>query len=180
MKPKTRQKASKVGIDPVCGMEVDPETARYKATLGSETYSFCAEGCKTAFEQEPELYIARGSGDGNGRAQMKASVPTGAAMSAVDETGLTRLDAPVQGIHCASCVGAIENALGDLAGVRQAVVNFATERVSVAYDPERIGPQELGEAVSSAGPYRLLVTDSGAASEDVERELRDAEYRSSL
>ena len=175
MGPRTQEAASRMSIDPVCGMEVDPKTARHTYKHRGETYSFCAEGCKTAFEADPGVYLDRDPGAPTRSQQAEQAVEP--ATTAVDDSGLARLDAPVQGIHCASCVGTIEQALSGLPGVRQAAVNFATERVTVAYDPERIDIPQIDQAVAAAGPYRLLVTDSGAASEDVEREVREAEYR---
>jgi len=44
-------------IDPVCGMEVNPETAPAKTEHQGKTYYFCAPGCKNAFEENPEQYI---------------------------------------------------------------------------------------------------------------------------
>ncbi|MBU1182703.1 MAG: YHS domain-containing protein [Proteobacteria bacterium] len=41
-------------IDPVCGMAVDPKHANAFATLEGSTYYFCAEGCRKAFEANPE------------------------------------------------------------------------------------------------------------------------------
>jgi xanthine dehydrogenase accessory factor len=38
-----------VAIDPVCGMEVDPTTARWTAERDGETFYFCAPGCRKAF-----------------------------------------------------------------------------------------------------------------------------------
>jgi YHS domain-containing protein len=46
-----------MAIDPVCKMEVDEKTARFKAEYKGETYYFCAPGCKRAFEGNPEEYI---------------------------------------------------------------------------------------------------------------------------
>ena len=43
--------------DPVCGMTVDPATARHKAQHGGETYYFCSAGCKTKFEADPAKYL---------------------------------------------------------------------------------------------------------------------------
>ena len=43
--------------DPVCGMDVDPETARQKTEYNGQTYYFCAPGCRHAFEAEPEKYL---------------------------------------------------------------------------------------------------------------------------
>ncbi len=53
--------ATKV-IDPVCGMEVDPETAEWKTEYKGETYYFCAPGCQRSFEKDPEKFLQSGSG----------------------------------------------------------------------------------------------------------------------
>ncbi len=45
--------------DPVCGMTVDPKTARHTAEHAGETYYFCCNGCKTRFSADPEKYLAR-------------------------------------------------------------------------------------------------------------------------
>ena len=47
-------------IDPVCGMSVDTETARFTTQYQGETIYFCAPGCKKAFEQNPASYLAPG------------------------------------------------------------------------------------------------------------------------
>jgi xanthine dehydrogenase accessory factor len=39
----------RVGIDPVCGMEVELETARYRREHDGRTYVFCCAGCRDAF-----------------------------------------------------------------------------------------------------------------------------------
>nr|MDO8062014.1 YHS domain-containing protein [Candidatus Freyrarchaeum guaymaensis] len=44
-------------IDPVCKMEVDKRTAKWKSEYKGRTYYFCAPGCKQAFEEEPERYL---------------------------------------------------------------------------------------------------------------------------
>jgi Cu+-exporting ATPase len=46
-----------MAIDPVCTMQVDPETAAAKAEYKGKTYYFCAPGCKVAFEKDPEKYL---------------------------------------------------------------------------------------------------------------------------
>lgn len=43
--------------DPVCGMRVDPATAKYTSTYRGRTYYFCASGCKIAFDLAPEKYV---------------------------------------------------------------------------------------------------------------------------
>ena len=51
-----------MAMDPVCKMEVDPQTAPAKAEYKGQTYYFCAPGCKAAFEKDPEKYL-RGAGE---------------------------------------------------------------------------------------------------------------------
>ena len=43
--------------DPVCGMDVDPTTAKHTAKHGGKTYYFCAPGCRKAFEEDPTRYL---------------------------------------------------------------------------------------------------------------------------
>jgi Cu+-exporting ATPase len=44
--------------DPVCGMYVDPATARGSADYKGKTYYFCSPGCVTRFNADPEKYLA--------------------------------------------------------------------------------------------------------------------------
>ena len=45
--------------DPVCGMDVDPGKAAAKSEYQGNTYYFCAPGCKTKFDQDPEKYVGK-------------------------------------------------------------------------------------------------------------------------
>jgi Cu+-exporting ATPase len=51
--------------DPVCGMSVDPHTAKHQREHGGRTYYFCSARCAGKFEAEPETYL------GPERAQVK-------------------------------------------------------------------------------------------------------------
>jgi YHS domain-containing protein len=44
-------------IDPVCGMEVDPQSAAGQATYAGKTYYFCSLGCQQQFERSPATYV---------------------------------------------------------------------------------------------------------------------------
>ena len=46
------------GIDPVCGMTVDPATAKFSALHDGVTYHFCSQGCQHKFNAEPGKYLA--------------------------------------------------------------------------------------------------------------------------
>jgi len=43
-------------IDPVCKMEVDEKTAKWKSESKGKTHYFCAPGCKKSFDVNPEKY----------------------------------------------------------------------------------------------------------------------------
>jgi Cu+-exporting ATPase len=44
--------------DPVCGMEVDPHTAKHRTEHEGRPYYFCSAGCKTKFEADPQKYLS--------------------------------------------------------------------------------------------------------------------------
>ncbi len=46
-------------IDPVCGMTVDPQTAKHRADYGGHTYYFCAASCRTKFVADPQKYLGK-------------------------------------------------------------------------------------------------------------------------
>lgn len=49
--------APMTSIDPVCGMNVDPEHAAGTASYEGKTYSFCSQGCVAKFQTDPEKYL---------------------------------------------------------------------------------------------------------------------------
>ena len=68
----------------------------------------------------------------------------------------TRIEIDVHGMTCASCVARVEKALDAVPGVREVVVNYATERASIVVDEDRAGDEDalvgvLENAVESAG-----------------------------
>ena len=44
-------------VDPVCGMQVDPEKVVQTADYDGRTYFFCAERCRKEFENQPQKYL---------------------------------------------------------------------------------------------------------------------------
>ena len=51
-----KKEVNNMAIDPICKMEVDEKTAKYKSEYEGETYYFCAPGCKKEFDDNPEKY----------------------------------------------------------------------------------------------------------------------------
>jgi Cu+-exporting ATPase len=52
------QAVAALAKDPVCGMSVDPATARHRAEHGGATYNFCCNGCREKFIADPAKYLA--------------------------------------------------------------------------------------------------------------------------
>ena len=49
--------------DPVCGMQVDPETARARGltfTYEGREYFFCGKGCLLEFRDDPARFVTPG------------------------------------------------------------------------------------------------------------------------
>ena len=49
--------------DPVCGMDVTPESAAGTSEYDGQTYYFCSPGCKRSFDQDPQKYLGKESQD---------------------------------------------------------------------------------------------------------------------
>jgi Cu+-exporting ATPase len=54
------QQPTTTATDPVCGMEVDPATAKNRSEYRGETYYFCSRMCLRAFEDDPLRYLSKG------------------------------------------------------------------------------------------------------------------------
>ncbi|MDO8584102.1 MAG: heavy metal translocating P-type ATPase, partial [bacterium] len=75
-------------------------------------------------------------------------------------------------MHCASCAGIIERALKKTAGVKEAHVNFGTEKAQVTFDASYITAARIIETIKKAG-YEAVLADT--ADPDEERKRRQKE-----
>ena len=53
--------------DPVCGMTVDSENTPWQSVYKGNKHYFCAPGCKTAFDANPETYLKEPSAHHHGK-----------------------------------------------------------------------------------------------------------------
>ena len=95
----------------------------------------------------------------------------------------------IEGMSCAACALKIEKKLSKLPGVKEANVNFATEKATVEFDDQLLGKDQLEEAVKklgygileekTSGPTKAELNISGmtcaACSTKVERKLGKTE-----
>jgi len=58
--------------DPVCGMSVDPETAKHRYDHAGTTFYFCSQGCREKFAATPDRYL------GEKPQENEADMPPGA------------------------------------------------------------------------------------------------------
>jgi Cu+-exporting ATPase len=78
----------------------------------------------------------------------------------------------IKGMHCASCVGLIEQSLRKVPGVTQAAVNLATNRAAVSYDESKASTQDLIAAVSRSG-YEAMPLGHEGMTADEHAHMRD-------
>lgn len=57
----------------------------------------------------------------------------------------------IEGMTCSACANRIERVVGKLEGVEKASVNFATETLSIDYDPNQVDRAVIEETVKKAG-----------------------------
>lgn len=71
----------------------------------------------------------------------------------------------IQGMHCASCVAVLTRALNKVEGVKNASVNYSTEKAMVEYDGSKIKEADLIGAVKNKG-YNAVVMKEGERSKE--------------
>ncbi|MGD8659173.1 MAG: heavy metal translocating P-type ATPase [Desulfobacterales bacterium] len=89
----------------------------------------------------------------------------------------TKIEMPVTGMTCANCAANIERALNKkTAGVVNAAVNFATERVLVEFIPSALNLDEIVAAIEKAG-FGAIPPIEDLDEEDAEKLAHDAEIK---
>jgi len=72
------------------------------------------------------------------------------------ESNMEIVKLQIEGMACGGCANTVSQALVALDGVVDAEVSHADGSASVRYDPAKLGPQKLADAVSAAGyPAKL-------------------------
>lgn len=64
---------------------------------------------------------------------------------------------PIEGMTCAACALAVEKSLRKLQGVKEASVNYASEKAHVKYDAATLKTKDLKEAIKRAGYQPLAL-----------------------
>jgi Cu+-exporting ATPase len=82
----------------------------------------------------------------------------------------------VSGMTCTTCAQSVEKILAGVEGVVSANVNFANNRLTMTYIPEKVNVDELRELVDAAG-YTMEQSPGAASEEDDEKEVKEAHRR---
>lgn len=101
----------------------------------------------------------------------KTVIKTG--YSVVEENKHRDITIPIGGMTCAACSQRIEKALTKLDGVAAVSVNFATEKATVAYDPQKVKLSGIKQVIEKAGYKALDVEKKGAVDEDKIRKEKE-------
>jgi len=78
----------------------------------------------------------------------------------------------IGGMTCAACSARVERALRKLEGIESAVVNLATEKATVVFDPKTLRLSAIKEAVTKAG-YQVIETSKDMVDEDKLRKEKE-------
>jgi Cu+-exporting ATPase len=123
-------------IDPVCGMTVEIAHAAAMSVHQGQFIYFCNVSCKQKFDASPDKFLRQKD---KGASEEKPP-------SLRAKESLKKVELPVTGMSCASCVAKIEKGLSKMSGIVDAKVNFATEKATISFDPSQV---HVGDFVST-------------------------------
>ena len=144
--------------DPVCGMEIDPQSAFATREHMGQIFHFCSPSCVEEFDTDPHKYAHQVMGApaektvaGDWSGLPKRAVPSITTGVPDHVDGPVRVEIPIANIDCPTCVQTIERSLSGTPGVQQAHVNYALSKAFVTYDPHQAGLEDLVGTIEKAG-----------------------------
>jgi len=72
-------------------------------------------------------------------------------------------------MSCATCARRVEQAIGKLEGIVNVSVNFATEKATIDYDPQKVRVSLIRETIEKAG-YKVL--ENNPSHDDKQKEIK--------
>jgi Cu+-exporting ATPase len=98
----------------------------------------------------------------------------------MEPTAGARITLPVEGMTCAACQATVQKALQRQPGVLDASVNLMMKSAAVTYDPARVQPEALVEAIRETGYGAELPRPEQTAFEEQEArdQAQEQEFRS--
>ena len=100
-------------------------------------------------------------------------------ISAIKDLGygvtISRIELPIKGMTCASCVKRVQDTLASLNGVISASVNLATEKASLEYIPAQVNTGDFKKTLQGIG-YDVLEVEQGEDIVEIEKRERERAY----
>jgi Cu+-exporting ATPase len=96
-----------------------------------------------------------------------------AGFKAITESESIHKTLKIEGMSCASCAKTAEKAVRKLEGVIEANVNFATEKLTISYEPSKVKISDIKKAIEKAG-YKALEEETTI---DTDKEKKDKEMK---
>jgi Cu+-exporting ATPase len=133
----------------------------------------CVGKIERALAQEPGVAKAQVNlATGKAMVDLEGATPQ-QAVDAIARAGykakVSEIELGIRGMHCASCISSVEQALTKLPGVLDARANLATEKAHVRYLPDAVSLPQLQAALKSAGYEAVDSSEPAGESEDNER-----------
>lgn len=120
--------------DPVCGMDIAPESAAAERKHMGQTFYFCSQSCVEQFDREPHSYVM-------------TSTTTGFN----PERSLARIELPIIDLPLVRPALELEKDLNSLDGVDQVTVNAGAGLLRLDYDPLKVNIARMAAAVRASG-----------------------------
>ncbi len=120
--------------DPVCEMEIEPQSAFANREHMGQTFYFCSKSCVDQFDKDPHHYVM-----------------TSATTGFNPERTFTRIELPVADLPFYKPVTGLETGLRALEGVHQVTTNAGAGVLQVEYDPGLVNIPQMAAVIRSAG-----------------------------
>ena len=106
--------------DPVCGMEIESQSAFAKREHMGQTFYFCSQSCVDQFDKDPHQYVM-----------------TSATTGFNPERTLSRIELSLADLPLVRPATELESALRSLDGIHQVTINAGAGLVRLDYDPPK-------------------------------------------
>jgi Cu+-exporting ATPase len=121
--------------DPVCGMEIDPQTAYATREHMGHTFYFDSGKCVEQFDADPHKYAMAGSATTGFNSSLQ----------------LVRIELPIIGLKNGREMRGLKNALEAIDGIKSVSVNPSSNVALIDYDPHSVTLPIISSKVKSAG-----------------------------
>lgn len=96
------------------------------------------------------------------------------------KSNLKTINLKLIGMSCASCAAKIEKSINSLNGIKNSVVNLATEKATVTYEPNMLKVRDIKDAIISVGFESKMAEDVDVDQETKEKAKALIKHKNSI